>query len=280
MHFFWKKRQTIPVLCYHGMNADTTVYWGNDHLALTSDLQTLERLNYRLVDGMTVVDFILGKKRFSHTDKVVCISFDDAPTLDFYDFHSPKVGPVTSFRDILHNANIFQRSQSAILNFAIADEQARNEIDVQCILGNDDMTSRWWESAIDEKLYYIANHSWDHMHEVVSQIAHSRGEKGNFYAVDNYTDADKQIRQAYEKLNHIVNGKATPLFGYPYGHINDYLRDDYFPNYQHEHQQQGAFTTDGEYVSRESNRWAIPRFVCGQHWNSPETFEAILAQAT
>lgn len=279
MWFFPQRRQRIPVLCYHSMNANTTSYLGNDHLALERDLETLLHLGYRLIDGLSVIHFILGKKRFTHTDKVVCISFDDAPILDFEDFQSPTIGTVKSFRHILQSSAIFQYSHTPILNFAIADPDARDEIDKQCILGHGDMTSSWWESSIDEHLYHIANHSWDHMHDALTQVAHSRSEKGNFYAVDNYIDADKQIRQAYEQLQSLVNNKATPLFAYPYGHVNNYLRDDYFPNYQHEHQQLGAFTTEGDYATRNSNRWAIPRFVCGLHWKSPEALTEILEKA-
>lgn len=278
MRFFRRKRQRIPVLCYHGMNANTTSYLGNDHIALDSDLQTLSELGYRLISGKQVVNFILGKIQFKADDRVICISFDDAPILDYADYDSPKIGPVESFRTILKTSNIFQHSQTPILNFAIADPTARNEIDIGCILGQGDMSSDWWEAAIDEGLYDMANHSWDHLHKVLSAVAHSRNEKGSFFAVDNYLDADKQIRQAYAQLQKIVNYKATPLFAYPYGHVNDYLRDDYFPNYQREHQQLGAFTTAGDYVTRETNRWAIPRFVCGLHWRSADEFAKIVGE--
>lgn len=276
MFAFFKQRQRIPVLCYHSMNADTLDYLGNDHLALEQDLATLEKLGYRLIDGMTVVDFVLGKKRFSQREKVACISIDDASILDYDSYQSPKIGTVKSFRHIFLDSPIFQRSQSTILNFAIVDEAVRHELDSACMQGRGDWQSDWWEKAIDSKLYDMANHSLDHMHGALQKTVHSRGEKGNFYAVDNYLDADRQIRQAYENLQNLVNRKATPLFGYPYGHVSDYLQKDYFPNYQQEHRQYGAFTTAGEYATQNSDRWAIPRFVCGEHWKSPVEFEAIL----
>jgi hypothetical protein len=40
-----------------------------------------------------------------------------------------------------------------------------------------------------------------------------------------------------------------------------------------------AFSTAGEYATRESNRWDIPRFMCGLHWKSPEGLEKILRGA-
>ncbi len=279
MFAFFRQRQTIPVFCYHSMNADSLEYLGNDHIALQQDLATLQAYNYRLIDGMTVVRFVLNKQRFRQREKVACITVDDAPILDYSDYQSPKIGCVKSFRHIFLNAPIYQCSRSSILNFAIVDEAIRQELDKVCMQGKGHWKSDWWEKAIDEGLYAMANHSFDHMHGALKKTTHSRGEKGNFYAVDNYIDADKQIRQAYEDLQLLVRQKATPLFAYPYGHVNDYLLHDYFPNFIHEHKQYGAFSTAGSYVTKASNRWAIPRFVCGQHWKSPAEFEAILHQA-
>lgn len=261
------------------MNADSLEYYGNDHIALQQDLTILQQCGYRLIDGMAVVDFILGKQQFSRHDRVACISIDDAPVLDYYDYQSPKIGLVESFRQIFWQSEIFRRSKVAVLNFAIVDEAIRQELDVACMQGKGDWQSDWWQQAIADGLYDMANHSLDHMHGALLKTSHSRGEKGNFYAVDNYADADKQIRQAYDDLQAIVQQKATPLFAYPYGHASDYLLHDYFPKYQQEHGQYGAFTTAGDYATRDSSRWAIPRFVCGEHWRSPAEFTAILQQA-
>lgn len=273
------KKKKIPVLCYHGANAmlaNSRAYLGNDQTALAEDLTVLQQRGYRLINGLDVVNFILGKVSFSRKDKVICISFDDAPILDYQAYDSPKIGRVTSFRSTLLQSEIFQRSQACVLNFVIADETARNELDVACLQGNADLSNKWWEQAIDKRLYDIANHSFDHMHEALQSTAHSRGEQGNFFAVDNYTDANTQIRLAYDKIQTVVNHKATPLFGYPYGHVSDYLRDEYFPNYTQEHQQQGAFSTGGEYVTEQTNIWEIPRFVCGHHWKTPAEFDRLL----
>lgn len=274
LNFFRKKR--IPVLCYHSMNADTEHYYGNDHIALTEDLSLLKQYGYRLISGMDIIDFITGEKHYSVADKVVCISIDDAPVLDYFDYQSPKIGRVRSFRSIFLASTIFQESEASILNFAIVDEATREELDQACMQGNGDWHSDWWQSAIAEGLYDMANHSFDHMHGALKQTRHSRGEKGNFFAVDNYLDADQQIRQGYNALQNYTNGSATPLFAYPYGHCSNYLRDEYFPEYSDEHHQKGAFTTAGEYVTRQTNRWSIPRFVCGEHWKSPADFRQLL----
>jgi len=52
--------------------------------------------------------------------------------------------------------------------------------------------------------------------------------------------------------------------------VSDYLKDKYFPGFQEEHQQRAAFTTEGMSITPNMNRWALPRFVCGQHWRSSE----------
>lgn len=96
--------------------------------------------------------------------------------------------------------------------------------------------------------------------------------QGNFHCVDNYQDADVQIRQAQHILNRLTKDKAKPYFAYPYGHAPDYLVNDYLPNYQHEHGLEMAFTTEPRAVKKGDCIWALPRLVCGQDWKSGAEF--------
>ena len=67
-------------------------------------------------------------------------------------------------------------------------------------------------------------------------------------------------------------------FAYPYGHVSDFLRDEFFPEHVAS-DFRGALSTGGDYFTQQSCRWAIPRFVCGEHWQAPEGLEAILESA-
>jgi len=272
---FLFKHTRIPVFCYHGMNANSLEYKGNDHLALVADLQQLKSLGYRAISAMDVVRFIKGELKIGQGEKVFCLTFDDAPILDYEDYQSPTIGLIKSFKSIVASSGLFNNEVRPI-SFVIANEQARDEIDKKCIRGDDDLSSDWWQTAIEEGSYDIGNHSFDHMHARLSKPVHSRGEKGSFLAVDNYLDADKQIRQAQDEIDLYTKQQATPLFAYPYGDVSEYLVAEYFPQFEHEHRQQGAFTTDGTVVEKTSNHWAIPRYVCGAHWKTEADFSALL----
>ena len=92
--------------------------------------------------------------------------------------------------------------------------------------------------------------------------------------------ANAQIIQADEYIQRHTDSHAARLFAYPYGETTEYLIEEYFPNYMPQHRMLAAFTTGGEYATRASNQWNIPRFMCGLHWKSPEGLEKILREAT
>ena len=54
----------------------------------------------------------------------------------------------------------------------------------------------------------------------------------------------------------------------------EYLRDEFFP--AHAEKFKAAIATGGNYFTQASNRWAIPRFVCGEDWKSSQEFSDIL----
>mgnify|MGYP001764771735 FL=1 len=73
-----------------------------------------------------------------------------------------------------------------------------------------------------------------------------------------------------------TGGRALPIFGYPYGHVSAYLRDEYFPDNGGRLGIEAAFGTGGASVRADSPVWDIPRFVCGWHWKSPDEFSALI----
>jgi hypothetical protein len=102
--------------------------------------------------------------------------------------------------------------------------------------------------------------------------------RDDFTRVDNYTDADREIRAAGAFINARVGGRCE-LFAFPFGHANDYLVADYLPLRGYEHGMVAAFGTGGRAVSAGDSVWNIPRVVCGEHWHSPEDLAAMLAAA-
>lgn len=261
------------------MIANTNSYSGNDHIALQADLELLDKLGFRILSSAQLIKLIKNKVSYSGFKRACCITFDDAPIFDYCDFSRPHSRLILSFKSILLNSPIFRKSRVPVTSFAIASEEARRELDITCMKGNGEWGSDWWQEAIAQGIFEIANHSFDHMHDTLKQTHHSRGEKGNFYAVDNYEDADRQIRQAQDELDRLTGNRARALFAYPYGHVNDYLVREYFPDFQHEHRQEAAFSTAGDFAHKDSNIWNIPRFVCGDHWKSTDELEILLSGA-
>jgi hypothetical protein len=101
---------------------------------------------------------------------------------------------------------------------------------------------------------------------------------GNFFCIDRPEPAEEQILRAERYLEEKLGSTRSRLFAYPYGHVPDYLRDQFFP--AHAEKFKAAIATGGDYFCQASPRWAVPRFVCGEDWKSPEEFEAILIEAS
>ncbi len=114
------------------------------------------------------------------------------------------------------------------------------------------------------------------LHVSLDQVAHHANAKGAFDVVQNILDATAQIADAQDFIDARLRRNSCRLFAYPYGHTNRYLVEDYFPN---QNLVQAAFCTGGEYLTKNSSIWAIPRFVCQQDWCHPDQLADILLTA-
>ena len=77
----------------------------------------------------------------------------------------------------------------------------------------------------------------------------------------------------------VVPNAAARLFAYPYGEFNDFLVRTFLPELAQREPASAplaAFTTQAGYLEAGADRWRLPRFVCGDHWKSPEGLRAIL----
>ena len=63
------------------------------------------------------------------------------------------------------------------------------------------------------------------------------------------------------------------------GETSPYLCDVYLPGFRHEHRLDAAFTTQPQPVSPGADRWQLGRYVCGQHWRSPQQLQQLLRDA-
>jgi Polysaccharide deacetylase len=279
-----KARKPIPILAYHALNCQAKDYASNDHIALEEDLQLIRRLGFKVA---RLID--IARLTWDRTDSPlesggwVGLSFDDGTDHDYFDIVGHEyLGDVKSFYTILKECAGLAGPdwpRPSATSFVIASPAARVVLDRACMAGLGHWRDVWWREAAESGLLEIGNHSWDHTHPALDTVAQRDQQKGTFKGIDNAADADAQIVQAQDYIERLTGGRAAPLFAYPYGEVPDYLVQEYFPKQMPRHKMLAAFTTAGDYARSDSNRWSIPRFVCGHHWKNPEGLERILRGA-
>lgn len=267
----------IPVLTYHGLHAPGWDYHENDHVALEQDLAMLDESDFKVLPLTVLVRLLKGElEPEPGRGKFVAISFDDGTDLDYVDFYHADYGYLKSFKNLLLEKKGLGWDGAAPVgtSFVIASPEARVELDRTCIAGRDQWRDDWWREAAQQGPLEIANHSWDHTHPSLDRLAVDEAHRGKFHTIGDFETADAEILQAERYIRDKTGRLSAPLFAFPYGESNDFLVNEYFPARRRWFS--AAFTTGGEPVSKDCNRWQIPRFVCGEHWNSPEGLADIL----
>ncbi|GMU43943.1 MAG: hypothetical protein DYH17_06300 [Xanthomonadales bacterium PRO6] len=271
---------SVPILTYHALHAPGWDYHSNDHVALECDLQAIRGQGFRVAALSTIAQAVIdGTLATLARERVVGISLDDGTDHDFIDFSHPDYGHLRSMARVMreHGAGLgFPDGQASATSFVIVSPEAREQLDRTCIAGRGQWRDDWWLEAACEGVLAIANHSWDHLHPTLDSVVATQAERGRFDTVGTWEDAEREIAQAQRYLEERTQGRSARLFAYPYGHSNEFLVQAYLPRQQ---AVSAAFVGGGDYVRADSNRWAIPRFICQEHWQSPEQLERILASA-
>lgn len=269
----------MAVLTYHSQNILGNDYATNDHVALCSDLAELRHRGIRLVSLNRLVDALIGVDATAFPAGTVALSCDDGTVLDWFDYHHPAWGWQPGFDRLLRDHMDQAGSMPEVITaFLIASPQARADIDSGCYGGAALSTSSWWADAARSGRFCLGNHSWDHAHVCLRELADTPALRGNFHMVNDAASADRQLRQAGDFIAAELGSCALRprLFAYPYGHVTDYLTQEYLPKRQAEHGIEAAFTTEPAFVTPATDRFQLPRFVCGDAWRSPEEFGHIL----
>lgn len=265
----------VAVLSYHSQNIAGNDYRNNDHVAFAADLEQVLRSGIAIVSLHQVRCALDGKCRLP--PRAVAFSCDDGADFDYRDLDWPGYGKQESFATTMREAVRKGRIDSLppMTAFVIADFAARQELDRRCLKGLGWINDDWWPVAVSEGLFHIANHGWDHLHPDLERYAGAREAAGPSRILD-YETADRQVRQAGAAIGGRADNPGLALFAYPFGEWTDYLADEYFPHYGAEHGVGAAFTTQPGIIHQGSNRWLLPRYVCGPHWASPEDLGALL----
>lgn len=268
----------IPVLTYHSMNVFANTYAENDHLALASDLATINELGFRIIPLSRVVDWRQGSVADEEVSRSLAITFDDGSWFDYYDLDHPTCGMQKSMINILREFQAQSGASQAVhaSSFVISSPAARTSLDKSCMIGKDWWGDQWWLEAACSGMMDVECHSWDHVHPELDHVAQQEQIKGDFSQVKNFTDSEIQFRVAGEYIATVLGGKRPALFAYPWGAASDYVVTEYLPKYQSRHQYRAAFTIDPRAVSKTDNIWLLPRFVFGRDWQSPQGLKEIL----
>ena len=260
----------------------------NDLVALARDIERISDAGFEVRPLHQIVNAWLAGLSGLQGRKVVALTCDDGSDFDFLDLPHPRWG---TQRSVLNTLRDFKGKRPAaqpllhITSFVIVSPEARTVLDRTCMIGKGWWNDGWWRAAVESGLMGIANHSWDHNHEslVASDLPGVR--RGTFESIASRAAADFEIAQAERLLERNAPSDSLGLFAYPYGETNEYLegylegssrRRPLHPPSWGRPRFRAAFTTEPAYLSRESRRWRMPRFVCGRDWKSPDGLQRIL----
>jgi peptidoglycan/xylan/chitin deacetylase (PgdA/CDA1 family) len=264
------------VLTYHSGNIEGNDYATNNLVALAQDLATIHRLKLPLVPLLTVAQAVVSRDFASLPDRVVAISLDDGLDFDFRSLVHPFHGMQPSVHQILDAFSAQKGATVHATSFVIASPDARAQIANREMLGYQWMSDSWWQSAVASGFFHIGNHTWDHMSPSVEANGEDSSRRASSRFIGNLNEANRQIRQARRYIESIAPNPGSSLLAYPYGDYSSYLIEQYLPEEQSSHGTIAAFTTTPGVITESSNRWTLPRYMCGDHWKSPDMLSALL----
>ena len=271
------------ILTYHPIHIHANSYGENDLLALDTDLETIERLGVA-VRSLDQIFTAPGSSRLLNElePAVVAITFDDGSEFDFVDRMHPTCGPQRSAGTILAEASrrlqCLSQSRPMASTFVITSPDARDELDRKDYFGGGYWTDSWWQSAVRSGVLGVESHSWDHNHPSLARTVQRDNVRGTFENIETEAEADAEIVPSLEYIAR-RSGRASRFFAYPWGHGNDFLVRDYMPRRGPALGLTAAVSSApfaSGFVTEASQRWLVPRFVCGHDWKSAAELEALL----
>jgi len=262
----------VPVLTYHSQNICGDDPAHNDHVALYEDVRALVRAGREFVSLDCLTEWLDGGRADVRMARAVVLTFDDGCDFDVRDLEYPGHGLQRSFEGILRDLLVEPGAPQAMhaTAFVIASRQARHTIDASSLFGRGWISDDWWHATDAGGLIAIESHGWDHNHP---DLAGER--RGAFHTVDTHEQCLRQVVGAAGAIE-AITGRWPRYFAYPFGESSDYIREQFFPQYREVHGCRAAFGTEPGPVRRASDRWNLPRFVCGRDWTSSQELVDLL----
>jgi peptidoglycan/xylan/chitin deacetylase (PgdA/CDA1 family) len=246
----------------------------NDHLALAADLRALFEAGKKVIPLDALLDWLDGDNADEAVANSVVLTFDDGCDFDVLDIEYPGHGLQRSFlgimEDFLGALGEGERPQLHATSFVIASRDARRQIDSGSLFGRGWISDDWWRDADAHPLLSVENHGWDHNHPDLD--GHSRG---NFHTVDTYDQCNEQVVTAAKSIEDLT-GRRPRYFAYPFGESSHYIRETFFPGHVELHACRAALGTEAGRVTRNTDRWNLPRYVCGRDWSRADALISLV----
>ncbi len=267
------------ILTWHSVNVLDDSYAGNDLVAFERDLQALARLGWTV---LPLADALALQAEGGLPTRAAVLTLDDGSIMDFRAFDHPTCGrQVSAFERLRRFASAQGRGtrhRPHVSSFVIASPDARAELDRSDYMGLGVWPDDWWREANDSGLMAIENHSWDHNHASLARTLQRDNRRGDFRRIDTDAECRGEVDRASDYIERVA-GRRPRFFAYPYGQASDYLRGEYLPRFGPGLGLDAALGCDPEPVTPASDRWFLPRYMCGRDWRSPEELAGLLADA-
>jgi peptidoglycan/xylan/chitin deacetylase (PgdA/CDA1 family) len=265
------------ILAYHSQNIAGNETASNDHVALAADLDALHAAGCRFISLASLANGVFEGAPLLADRPLICLTFDDGCVFDVRTLEFQGHGTQTGFLQIMENFVGLHGSKAQpglhATSFVIASPRARRIIDRKSLFGKLHIGDDWWLEAESHPLLAIGNHGWDHNHPDLDEEHYARG---GFKVVDTHERCNQQVVEAGEFIEQ-KTGCYPGFFAYPFGESSSYIRELYFPLHRHEHRCVSALGTEPGLLTENSDRWNLPRLVCGRDWSAPAELLATLA---
>jgi peptidoglycan/xylan/chitin deacetylase (PgdA/CDA1 family) len=266
----------LTILTWHSINVLDNTHAGNDLIAFSEDLELIDRLGWTM---LPLAEALARLDAGTLPERAVVLTMDDGSIMDFHDFDHPTCGRQTS---VFNRISKFAEALSGdsphlphVTSFVIASPGARDELDRVDYMSLGVWPEGWWAPANASGLMSVESHSWDHNHGSLAGTVQRDNRRGDFTFIDTEAECRAEVDQASDYIER-VSGRRPRFFAYPYGQASDYLRGEYLPQYGPSLGLEAALGCVPEPVSPASDRWCLPRYVCGRDWKSTRDLEVLL----
>lgn len=264
------------ILAWHSINVLDNTRGGNDLVAFSEDLALLDRLDWVI---LPLAEALARLDAGALPDRTAVLTLDDGSILDFHDFDHPTCGRQASalnrLRDFASALPDDSPHRPHASSFVIASPEARDELDRVDYMSLGVWPDDWWSEANATGLMSIESHSWDHNHASLAHTAQRDNQRGDFRRIDTGAECRAEVDRASDYIEKRA-GRRPKYFAYPYGQASDYLRREYLPRFGETIGLEAAIGCDPGPVTRDSDRWFLPRCMCGRDWSDAGGLESLL----